>query len=187
MLAAPLSETYGRRIVYLFSVPIASAFTLGAGFSPNIETLCILRFFAGLVFSPALAIGAGSIADVTTPENRALANAIYILTPFLGPALGYYFSHLQYYKSVSLTQHTGRSSAPSSQPAKTGAGNNSLLSSSASTPSSRPLSPKKPTRRPSSPAVPSVEVSLPLHHLSPLRLRASSSCSQSHSFDHFIC
>ncbi|KAG4417203.1 hypothetical protein IFR04_009652 [Cadophora malorum] len=88
VLAAPLSETYGRHIVYLTSAPLGALFTMGTGFSQNIETLCILRFFSGLAFSPALAIGAGSIADVNKPEHRAVPSALYILSPFLGPALG---------------------------------------------------------------------------------------------------
>ncbi|PMD30199.1 MFS general substrate transporter [Hyaloscypha variabilis F] len=88
VIAAPISETYGRRIVYLVSNPLGAVFTLGAGFSQNIWTLCILRFFAGLTFSPALSIGAGSNADVVHTKNRATASAFYILSPFLGPALG---------------------------------------------------------------------------------------------------
>jgi len=89
LLAAPMSETYGRHVVYLVSTPLGALFTMGAGLSQNIWTLCILRFFAGLTFSPALAIGAGTIADVSKAEHRAAPSALYILSPFLGPALGY--------------------------------------------------------------------------------------------------
>ncbi|RDW81932.1 hypothetical protein BP6252_03044 [Coleophoma cylindrospora] len=88
ILAAPISETYGRHVVYLISAPLGALFTMGAGFSPSIAALCILRFFAGLTFSPALAIGAGTIADVNRPEHRATPTSIYILMPFLGPSLG---------------------------------------------------------------------------------------------------
>jgi MFS family permease len=88
ILAAPVSETFGRQVIYLVSTPIGALFTMGSGLSKNIWTLCILRFFAGLAFSPALAIGAGTIADVTRAEGRATPTTIYILTPFLGPALG---------------------------------------------------------------------------------------------------
>jgi len=88
ILGAPLSETYGRHIVYWLSVPIGAIFTIGAGFSQNIWSLCILRFFAGLAYSPTLAIGAGTLADVFLMENRAGPSALYILSPFLGPALG---------------------------------------------------------------------------------------------------
>lgn len=88
ILAAPLSETYGRRFVYLISPPLGALFTLGAGFSTNFASLVICRFFAGMFFSPPLAIGAGTIADTRLPKDRASATALYILSPFLGPALG---------------------------------------------------------------------------------------------------
>lgn len=88
LLGAPISETYGRQVVYLLSTPIGALFTMGAGFSNKIWTLFILRFFAGLTFSPALAIGVGSIADVYKAEHRAAPTSLFILSPFLGPALG---------------------------------------------------------------------------------------------------
>ncbi|TAQ83895.1 hypothetical protein B7494_g7775 [Chlorociboria aeruginascens] len=88
IIAAPVSETYGRHFVYLVSVPLGCLFTMGAGFAQNIQTLCILRFFAGMAFSPTLAIGAGTIADVTLPKDRATPTTLFILNPFLGPALG---------------------------------------------------------------------------------------------------
>jgi len=88
IIGAPVSETYGRYIVYGFSVPLGALFTLGAGFSQNIWSLCILRFLAGLAYSPTLAIGAGTIADVYLMEHRAGPSAMFILSPFLGPALG---------------------------------------------------------------------------------------------------
>jgi MFS family permease len=50
--------------------------------------LCVLRFFAGMAFSPSLAIGAGSIADCFPAEKRARPSALYVMSPFLGPALG---------------------------------------------------------------------------------------------------
>ncbi|KAB8290177.1 hypothetical protein EYC80_011046 [Monilinia laxa] len=88
LLAAPLSESLGRKPVYFISVPLGCILTLGCDFSQNIWSLCILRFFAGIAYSPALAIGAGSIADCFTVERRASPSAWYIMSPFLGPALG---------------------------------------------------------------------------------------------------
>jgi MFS family permease len=72
----------------VISTPVAALFTLGAGFSQNIWTLCILRFFAGLAYSPCLAIGGGTIADVMKSEDRSTPSSFYILSPFLGPSLG---------------------------------------------------------------------------------------------------
>ena len=88
VLAAPISETRGRKVVYLASAPIAALFTLGAGFSGTFAALTITRFFAGFFGSPVLAVGAGTNVDLWAPVNRAAATAMFLLAPFLGPAIG---------------------------------------------------------------------------------------------------
>ena len=88
VLAAPISETLGRRVVYLVSAPIAALFTLGAGFSNTFAALAITRFFAGFFGSPVLAVGAGTNVDVWAPVHRAVATSAFLLAPFLGPAFG---------------------------------------------------------------------------------------------------
>ena len=57
MLAAPISETKGRLVVYLISIPAASLFVLGAGFSQSFTAFAVCRFFAGFFASPVLAVG----------------------------------------------------------------------------------------------------------------------------------
>ena len=88
VLAAPISETKGRRVVYRVSLPLAALFTLGAGFSQSMASLAITRFFAGFFGSPTLAVGAGTNVDVWPPVHRAIASSLFLLAPFLGPALG---------------------------------------------------------------------------------------------------
>lgn len=88
VLAAPISETRGRRVVYLVSVPVAALFTLGAGCSQSFAALAITRFFAGFFGSPVLAVGAGSNVDLWPPLHRAVASSLFLLAPFLGPAFG---------------------------------------------------------------------------------------------------
>ncbi|KAF2665679.1 putative bicyclomycin resistance protein [Microthyrium microscopicum] len=88
VLAAPMSETYGRRIVYWISLPISMLFTLGAGFSTNFGSLLVCRFFAGLFGSPVLGVGAGTNADLFPPRSRANATISFLLAPFLGTSLG---------------------------------------------------------------------------------------------------
>jgi MFS family permease len=88
MATAPLSEFYGRRIIYLVSSPIFMLFTLGAGSSKSFYGLVICRFFAGLAGSPALAVGAGTNADLFPPRQRAVATSIFLAAPFAGPAFG---------------------------------------------------------------------------------------------------
>lgn len=89
MIGAPISETRGRKAVYLSTLPISLLFTMGAGLAQNLETLLICRFLSGAFGSPTLAIGAGTIADVwILEEGGGLASVLVILAPFMGPALG---------------------------------------------------------------------------------------------------
>lgn len=88
VLAAPISETRGRKVVYRVSLPLAAFFTLGAGFSQNMASLAVTRFFAGFFGSPTLAVGAGTNVDLWLPVHRAVASGLFLLAPFLGPALG---------------------------------------------------------------------------------------------------
>jgi len=88
MLAAPLSETHGRLIVYRISLPLFMLFTLGSGFAKSFATLLVCRFLAGTTGSPILAVGAGTNADLFPPQARALATCAFLMAPFLGPSLG---------------------------------------------------------------------------------------------------
>ena len=88
IFSAPLSEKHGRKIVYLLSAPLFMIFTVGAGFSKSVTSLMICRFFAGLTGSPALAVGAGSNADIFEPRYRAKVTSLFLMAPFAGPSLG---------------------------------------------------------------------------------------------------
>ena len=84
MLSAPISETLGRLGTYRFSLPISALFTLGAGFSPNITALCILRFFAGFFGGASLPVCAGTSADLFHQKDFAIAGSVLLYFPFLG-------------------------------------------------------------------------------------------------------
>ncbi|CZR65184.1 related to TPO4-Proposed vacuolar polyamine transporter [Phialocephala subalpina] len=88
VLGGPASETLGRMPVYLVAIPLGALFTVGAGLSQNFASLCILRFLAGFSFSPALAIGPATVADIFTKEQRGIPSIIFVTTPMLGPGLG---------------------------------------------------------------------------------------------------
>jgi len=88
MLAGPSSEVLGRRAVYLVSIPIFALFVLGSGFSDNIASLIVCRFFAGAFGSPGLSIGSATVADIWRPHERAIPMSLYALMPFLAPSLG---------------------------------------------------------------------------------------------------
>lgn len=87
-LAAPFSELFGRRIVYVVSLPVSMLFTMGVGLSSHIRDILVLRFFAGFFASPAMAVAGGTIADMWDFEMMGLAMAGFCLAPFMGPVLG---------------------------------------------------------------------------------------------------
>jgi MFS family permease len=88
LLAAPMSETFGRRGTYVPYMLLFILFTLGAGFSKSMASLVVCRFLAGVFGSPALSVGGGTVADVWNPQDRAIPMATLVLVPFLGPSLG---------------------------------------------------------------------------------------------------
>ncbi|KAL3442371.1 major facilitator superfamily domain-containing protein [Aspergillus insuetus] len=87
-VSAPLSETFGRKFVYVFITPVALLFILGAGFSNNIAALAICRLLAGISISAPLAVGAGTIMDMWTGVGSNRGVVLLMTIAFLGPALG---------------------------------------------------------------------------------------------------
>ncbi|ODV60355.1 MFS transporter [Ascoidea rubescens DSM 1968] len=88
ILAAPISELFGRKIVYLFSLPMSMLFTMGVGLSNNIQSILVLRFFSGFFSSPAMAVAGGTICDIWEVQMQGVAMGTFCLAPFLGPVLG---------------------------------------------------------------------------------------------------
>jgi len=89
MIGAPISETFGRKAVYLLSLPISIHFAMATGLSQNIETVLICRFLSGNFGALAVAVGAGTIADIGDLQHGGgLATVFFSLIPFLGSALG---------------------------------------------------------------------------------------------------
>jgi len=87
LLAAPLSELYGRRAVYWTTLPLLLIFTAIAGSANSITLLIVMRLLAGIGGSGSLAVGAGTVADLWD-RQRGRAALFYVMSPFLGPALG---------------------------------------------------------------------------------------------------
>jgi MFS family permease len=85
---APLSEVYGRQIVFAISYGAFTALNAGAIGSKDIQTLLVLRFFAGAFGSSPLTNAGGQIADMFSASERGLAMGLFALAPFLGPTIG---------------------------------------------------------------------------------------------------
>lgn len=88
LLLAPLSETFGRRPIYLTCFTIFTLLQIPAALAPNIAFLITVRAFAGFFGSVGIANGGGTISDMFVPNERAGVFGWYLLGPLLGPTLG---------------------------------------------------------------------------------------------------
>lgn len=87
MIGAPLSETYGRKTVFVATTPVFTVFMLGAGFAKSMAGLIICRFFAGIFASPNISNASATILDFTAGQHRGTSLGIYYSIPSVGATL----------------------------------------------------------------------------------------------------
>ncbi|KAJ5087838.1 MFS general substrate transporter [Penicillium angulare] len=88
MTWAPLSEMFGRQMIYLISFGLCTVFGACSIASQNITTLLVLRFFAGCCGASAVVNAAAVIGDIFSARERGLALIVFCSAPFMGPTLG---------------------------------------------------------------------------------------------------
>jgi multidrug resistance protein len=88
LILAPLSETFGRRNLYLVCFSVFALLQIPAALAPNIGFLIFVRSVSGFFGSVGLANGGGTISDMFVPSERAGVFGWYLLGPLLGPTLG---------------------------------------------------------------------------------------------------
>ncbi|KAJ7739380.1 major facilitator superfamily domain-containing protein [Mycena metata] len=91
MLLAPISDKYGRRVVYLCSILFFIIFSCICAVSTNLPMLLVFRFLTGVSASNTCG---GTIGDLFGPHQRGKAMALYGLAPIssnaLSPVIGGY-------------------------------------------------------------------------------------------------
>ncbi|EKG11440.1 Major facilitator superfamily [Macrophomina phaseolina MS6] len=85
LIWAPLSEMYGRRIVFFVTFGALTCFNVGTAVAPNIETIVVLRLLGGTFGSSPFTNAGGVIADIFNTRERGLAMCIFAAAPFMGP------------------------------------------------------------------------------------------------------
>ena len=88
LVIAPMSEIYGRSLLYNLGNLLFTVFTVGTALSQNVGMMMAFRFLMGLAGAVPITIGSGSIADMMPVEMRGRAMAAWALGPLLGPAIG---------------------------------------------------------------------------------------------------
>ncbi|TVY47122.1 MFS transporter [Lachnellula occidentalis] len=88
LLLAPLSETFGRKPLYLICFTIFALLQIPTALAPNLPFLITVRTLAGFFGSIGIANGGGTISDMYGPTERAGIFGWYLLGPLLGPTIG---------------------------------------------------------------------------------------------------
>jgi MFS family permease len=88
LLWAPMSELFGRQVVFIGTYCGLTIFCAGTTGAKNIATLLIFRFLAGAFGSSPFTNSGGVIADMFLARERGLALSAFALAPFLGPVIG---------------------------------------------------------------------------------------------------
>ena len=87
-LWAPLSELYGRRILFITTNAFVVAFVAGCAGSHNMASLLVFRFLAGTFGASPMTNSGGVIADLFSSDTRGVPMAMFAAAPFMGPMLG---------------------------------------------------------------------------------------------------
>ncbi|KAI0415010.1 major facilitator superfamily domain-containing protein [Xylaria grammica] len=85
---APLSEVYGRQVIYVSTLFVAVVFIIPCALAKNIATLLVGRAIDGIAFSAPITIIGGTLADLWRAEERGIPMAAFSAAPFVGPAVG---------------------------------------------------------------------------------------------------
>lgn len=88
MLLGPLSEFYGRRLIYILAYVFFTIWLIPCAVARNIQTMLIARFLGGFSGSAFLSVAGGTVGDMFTRDQLQAPMMIYTASPFLGPGIG---------------------------------------------------------------------------------------------------
>lgn len=88
LFLSPISELYGRKITFIFSLSLSIIWQCLATWSKSIVGVMFGRFLSGFFGSSFLSVAGGSISDIFDKNNITVPMAIYTTAAMLGPSLG---------------------------------------------------------------------------------------------------
>ncbi|WVW85397.1 hypothetical protein I302_107435 [Kwoniella bestiolae CBS 10118] len=88
ILWGPLSESYGRRPIFILSFIIYTGMQVGCALSKNTASILIFRLLGGTFASAPLTNSGALIADIWDTDHRGQAMSLFALAPFAGPSIG---------------------------------------------------------------------------------------------------
>lgn len=88
LILAPLSELYGRNLIYHFSNFFFTITSVACAKAPNMNFLVGFRLLAGIAGSALISNGGGTIADIVPKESRGLITTLMLVGQLIGPVIG---------------------------------------------------------------------------------------------------
>ncbi|WYZ35413.1 hypothetical protein EsH8_X_000060 [Colletotrichum jinshuiense] len=88
LIIAPLSELYGRYILYNICGGLFLIFNIACSVAQSSGSMIVFRIFAGIGGSAPLTLGAGSLADIVPREKRGVGMTLFTIGPMIGPTIG---------------------------------------------------------------------------------------------------
>nr|ODN86187.1 polyamine transporter 1 [Cryptococcus depauperatus CBS 7841] len=84
----PMSESYGRRPIFIGTFVVYTGFQVGCALSKNTGSILVFRFLSGIFAAAPLTNSGALMADIWDGDNRGKAMSLFSLAPFAGPSLG---------------------------------------------------------------------------------------------------
>ncbi|KAF9876270.1 bicyclomycin resistance [Colletotrichum karsti] len=88
MFLSPLSEFYGRRLIYLVSWSSYVIWIIPSAVANGIAVMIVARFLDGLSGSAFLAVSGGTVSDLFARHELQAPMLMYSMAPFIGPCIG---------------------------------------------------------------------------------------------------
>ncbi|ROV95527.1 hypothetical protein VSDG_05350 [Cytospora chrysosperma] len=88
LIVAPMSELFGRRPVYLLCLSVSTLLIIPCALASSLAEIIVVRFFGALFGAVMICNGAGTIADISTEDDRALYMSLWSIAPLNGPVTG---------------------------------------------------------------------------------------------------
>ena len=89
LIFAPLSETYGRKIVMIGTFTVFTAFVMATALAPTFAVYVVFRLLAGIGASTPVSVIGGIYADLySTPRARGFAITAFMACTTWGPLAG---------------------------------------------------------------------------------------------------
>ncbi|KAL2163433.1 hypothetical protein VTH06DRAFT_5490 [Thermothelomyces fergusii] len=88
VVVAPMSELYGRRVVYLVCLGIFTLLIIPCGLATGLAELVVVRFIGAVFGAAMISNSPGTVVDIAGPESLALCMSWYSIAPLNGPVTG---------------------------------------------------------------------------------------------------